>query len=84
MIEKSPTFKFWDTVLRMEFVGLIFVRAHREKTFLYIESLKSIVPWIFAFDHTHYARWLPIHIRDLENLPRSIIKECQEWSLGRF
>ena len=79
MIEKSPTFQFWDTVLRMELVGLIFVRAHREKNFpLYIESLKSIVPWFIAFDHTHYARWLPIHIRDLENLPRSIIKEFQD------
>ena len=57
MIEKSPTFQFWDTVLRMELVGLIIVRAHREKNFpLYIESLKSIVPWFFAFDRTHYAR----------------------------
>ena len=29
MVEKIPTFHFWDTVLRMELMGLIFVRAHR-------------------------------------------------------
>ena len=28
MVEKIPTFQFWDTVLRMELMGLIFVRAH--------------------------------------------------------
>ena len=27
MIEKSPTFQFWDTVLRMELVGLIFCQG---------------------------------------------------------
>ena len=32
-ITKSPTFHFWDTILRMEILGLIFVRAHREKNF---------------------------------------------------
>ncbi len=32
----------------------------------------------FAFDHTHYAHWLPVHIHDLENLPQSIVKEFQD------
>ena len=30
MIKKSPTFQYWDTVLNMEIIGLIFVRAHRD------------------------------------------------------
>ena len=42
MVEESPTFQFWDTVLRMEIMGLIFVRAHHEANFpLYVESLRS-------------------------------------------
>lgn len=74
MVEKSPTFQFWDTVLTMETMGLIFVRAHREANFpLYVESLRSLVPWFFALDHHHYARWVPIHIRDMESLPPSIL-----------
>ena len=40
MVDKSPTFQFWDTVLRMELMRLIFVRAHREANFpLNVESL---------------------------------------------
>ena len=78
MIEKSPTFQFWDTVLRMELMGLKFVRAHREANFpLYVESLRSLVPWFFALDHYHYAHWVPVHIRDMESLPQPIIEEFQ-------
>ena len=34
MISKSPTFQYSDTVLKTELLGLIFVRAHRERNFL--------------------------------------------------
>ncbi len=73
MIIKSPTFQYWDTILKMEILGLIFVRSHIEQDFpLYVESLKALVPWFFALDHQNYARWIPIHIRDMESLPSSI------------
>ena len=79
MISKSPTFQYWDTILNMEIMGLIFVRAHREQDFpLYVESLKALVPWFFALDHHNYARWIPVHIRDMESLPASIHKEFEE------
>ena len=59
-------------------MGLIFIRAHREVNFpLYVESLRSLVPWFFALDHHHYARWVPVHIRDMESLPPSILEEFQ-------
>ena len=32
---------------------------------IYVSSLKQIACWAFAFDHIHYARWLPVHIRDM-------------------
>ena len=87
MIEKSPTFQFWDTVLHLELLGLIFVRAHRKKDFkLYVEALKAITPWFFALDHQNYARWLPVHIMDMEHLPDTILKEFQEngqWALSK-
>ena len=48
MINKSPTFQYWDTVLHMEIMGLIFVRAHREQNFpLHVETLKALVPCFF-------------------------------------
>ncbi len=33
MIEKSPTFQFWDLVLEFEIIAMIFIRAHRSNDF---------------------------------------------------
>jgi len=43
MIRKSQTFQYWDTILRLEILGLLLVRAHRQGDFvLYVESLKAL------------------------------------------
>lgn len=47
-----------------------------------MESLKEIVPCFFSLDHQNYARWIPIHIRDMQSLPTSIYQEfveCGNW-----
>ena len=42
MIPKSSTFQYWDTILHLEILGLIFVRAHSERDFaLYINTHKT-------------------------------------------
>ena len=79
MIKKTPTFQYWDTVLNMEIIGLIFVSAHREQNFpLYVETLKALVPWFFVLDHHNYARYIPIHICAMENFPESILAEFKD------
>ena len=79
MVRKSPTFQYWDTILRLELLVLLFVRAHREADFaLYVSSLKALAKWFFALDHPNYARWIPVHIRDMENLPSSTLEEFAE------
>lgn len=76
MPTNSPTFQYWDTILNIEVMDLIFVRAHREENFpLCVEVPKVIVPWFFALDNHNYARWIPIHTRDTESLPPSILAE---------
>lgn len=43
MIEKSPTFQFWDSVMGLEKLILTFVRAHRERNFeVYMWSNRRI------------------------------------------
>ncbi|XP_068756859.1 uncharacterized protein [Montipora capricornis] len=85
MIKTSPTYKFWDMIMQMELKVLAFVKAHRENNFsLYVESLESLAPWSFTLDHTNYARWLPIHIRDMKCLPgpvQQILREC--WVISK-
>ena len=62
MIERCPTFQFWDLILRLERLILVFVKAEREANFqLYVEVLEVLAPWFFALDHINYSRWLPVH-----------------------
>ena len=84
-MRESPMFRYWDTIFNLEITGLVFVRAHRERNFsLYLDSLKDIIPWFFALDHYNYSRWMPVHIRDMENLPTSIHNEFHEHVIGWF
>ena len=80
MINESPTFHFWSIVLQFEILVFIFIRAHRQKIFdLFVEGLEALVPWFFALDHTNYARWIPIHLRDMKALPthaKDQLKNC--------
>ena len=67
--QQYMTFQFWDTVMRMELLSLMFVRAHREYFFeLYVETLEELACLLFALDHYNYARWIPIHIHDMKSL----------------
>ena len=64
--QQSVHFYYWLKTLSLEILMLLYVRSLREGDFqLYLRSLTKIVPWMFALDHTHYARWLPVHIRDM-------------------
>ena len=78
--EKSPTFHFWDMILRLEVLILIFISSLREGNFLlYVETLEALVPWFHSLDHTNYARWLPVHIRDMTSLSPAVKEDVQKY-----
>lgn len=83
----SPTFLFWLQILKYETLVLLVVRAHRQRNFsLYVKALEELIPLFFALDHVNYARWAPIHLRDMKSLPESIYKTFQEkgqWVLSK-
>lgn len=39
---------------------------------------------VFSLDRTHYARWLPVHIRDMECLETEIPAIAAEFKKGNF
>jgi len=45
---------------------------------------QSLAPWFFALDRTHYTRWLPVHIRDMECLETEIPETSAEFKNGNF
>ena len=67
--QTNPMFSYWFKVMLFQFNILLFVRSLRESNMtLLLSSMKTDVPMCFALDHTHYARWLSVFIRDIELL----------------
>lgn len=67
--EDCPQFQYWFLTLQLESVALVFVKSVREGHFhLYFESLHELVSCLFALDQTNYARWLPVHVRDMTSI----------------
>ena len=83
--DRHPQFKYWSMTLKLELLLLTFVRSIRQSDFdLYVESLAELAPWVFAFYHHHYARWICVHIRDMLSLSVSHPNIHQEFKRGKF
>ena len=62
-------FKYWSLVIELELLMCRFVRSLPEGDFLlYVQVCDELCAWFFALDHTNYARWLSIHVRDMVEL----------------
>ena len=85
--KRNPTFKYWSLIMKFEQLILLFVRAHRSRDFkLYLDTLKSLIGLFFSMDHQNYARWLSVHIEDLESLPENVRQEFEDngnWTVNR-
>ena len=70
MSTSSPNAYYWLTTIDLQTKLFMFVRSIREANFdLFVRGLEELLPWVFALDHTNYARWLPVFIEDLKTLP---------------
>ena len=83
--KESPLFQFWFLILNMELTILTLIRAFREGNFaLYRESLAELIPYFFANNNVNYARWLPVHLRDMMSLERQHPEVAQQFQNGNF
>ena len=58
----GPIKVFWNTYLEMVATLMNFISATREGHWkLYIDSVKKMSPWFFAYNHTNYARYLMVY-----------------------
>ena len=81
----SAQFNYWLTVIELETLLLMLVRSIREGDIhMFVRSLEDIAPWMFALDHVHYARWLPVFINDLKLLPVKHPSIFKEFLKGKF
>ena len=71
--------------MTFELLILLFVRSIRETNFeLYREALSELVPFFFALGHTNYARWLPVHLRDMALLETKHPEMALKFKNGHF
>ena len=85
MKEKSLMFAFWFMINGLQLLYLRFLRSIREGDFeLYVQSLDEVTDWCHALDQTHYARWLPVHLKDLVELATKHPLIHQEFKSGKF
>ena len=81
----SPQFQFWNLVLDMELAIFLLIHSFREGDFkLYREALTELIPYFFANNNTNYARWLPMHWRDMMSLDQQHPDVAREFHKGNF
>ena len=64
---------------------LVFLRSLRQASFAaYLDALTELAPWFFALNHTNYARWIPVHLRDMAELSTKHPEIAAAFHEGRF
>ena len=81
----SSHVQFWSIILQLELLVMIYLQSTRKADFqLYVHALTKIAPWFFALDHTNYAGWIPIHLRNLVSLQKTHPEGHSEFLKGNF
>ena len=80
--EWHPQFDYWYTVWKVELLLLFFCEITPGRQLPLIVCTCSLV--VFALDHTHYSRWLPVHIRDMVTLRARVPDVAEQFSRGKF
>ena len=71
--------------MEMESCILTFVRSLQERNFdMYLDALTEFVPCFFALYHANYARWVPVHLKDMANLSDRHPEIANEFDAGHF
>ena len=84
-MNKSPLFVYWCLVMELQSNLLSLIRSLRSKNWImYLWCLKNIAPWFFVTNHHLYARWVPVHIRDIEMHQKQDSGLTVEFSKGKF
>jgi len=81
---RKSKFHYWSLTLHLQLTILTFVWSLEGNYQLYKDASQSLVPCFFALDRTHYTRWLPAHIRNMECLETEIPATSAEFKNGNF
>jgi hypothetical protein len=81
----NPQFKFWSMIIDLELLVCRFIRSlHKGDFLLYVQVCNELCSWFHVLDHTNYARWLPVHVRDMVQLSERHPQVYSEFLKGNF
>ena len=82
---ENPQFKYWPTITELELLMCRFIRSLREGQFpLYVQVCDELCAWFRVMDHTNYARWLSVHVRDMYQLSETHTDIHAKFLKGNF
>ena len=77
--------RFWHSYIQMVSLLLRLIRATREGNWpLHLACVKDMLPWLFAYDRTNYARYLPLYLCDMLSLGNEHSVTNQAFQAGDF
>ncbi|KAG1681091.1 Atrial natriuretic peptide receptor 2 [Nymphon striatum] len=81
----SPVSQYWSIVLHLELLLNVYVRSLRQASFtMYLDALTELACWFHAMDHMNYARWIPVHLKDMSELPERHPEVARKFREGSF
>ena len=83
--EDIPQFQYRTTMLELELLVLVYEHSLRQVIFtMYLDVLTELAPWFHALDRTNYARWIPVHLRDMADIPTKHSYVTSKFRAGSF
>ena len=80
-----PQFYFWSQTLKLQLLVMSFICSIHSGDFnLYKTTISLLMPCFFAFNHTHYARWLSVHLCDMLQLQETNAEVFRHFNEGHF
>lgn len=71
-LDRGKLAAFWDSYIDLVCLLLRFTRATREGNWvLHLASVREMLPWVFAYDRTNYARYLSVYWCEMTTLPQT-------------
>ena len=88
---ENVNYYFWWQYMDMISTLLLFTRAQRDGIWeLHLEAFRRMLPCFLRYDHYNYARWGPVYLAEMHQLPPDVLSEFQKGnfvvkrSAGRF
>ena len=82
---KPSMASYWLSYLEMISLLLQFIRATRTGDWnLHLACVRKLLPWFYAYDHQHYARYLTMYWCDMVRLPDTNPSASEALKAGDF